>query len=82
MSKDGTLRPECVHCQSPMRATAVRQKVEDRDGLEGEPAFVRLYQVTYLCAGDGCGQTALKGWYTGDSLPKLLNPNGPSVLWL
>jgi hypothetical protein len=65
-----------------MRATAVRQKVEDHQDWEGAPAYLRLYQVTYLCTRDGCGQTAMKGWYRSEALPKLLNPNGPSVLWL
>jgi hypothetical protein len=65
-----------------MLATAVRQKIEDHHDWDGVPLYVRLYQVTYLCTADGCGQTAMKGWYRGEALPKLLNPTGPSVLWL
>jgi hypothetical protein len=71
-----------MQCRSPMLATAVRQRVEDNGDLAGAPTYVRLYQVTYQCTSEGCGQTAMKGWYRGEALPKLLNPNGPSVLWL
>ena len=83
MSGEGTLRPACAGCNVPMVATAVRQRVEDRDGEGGQLSYVRLYQVSYLCGVAGCGQTAIKGWYRGETLPMLLNPRGtPSVLWL